>query len=280
MNRIPALHQLTLMETSPAELISIAATAGYRQICLFTHIPPVTLTGGGGRSPFPVVTEADKGEMLARLRDTGVAVTKVEFFLIRAETPIESYRAGLSLGAELGARRAVVHIHDMDEARALDRLVQLADLAQEYGLGIGLEFMGLSPACNSLARANWFLERARHPNLGLAIDALHLVRTGGTARDIRAIAPHRIVYAQLCDGKDLRISADYREEALDRLLPGTGVFPLVDIIRALPPAVDLDIEAPRPGLSHSGISASARASKALSLARALIAKADGGPRAA
>jgi sugar phosphate isomerase/epimerase len=262
------------MGTAPADLVTIAADAGYRHVCLFTHVPAVTLTGGGGPSPFPVVTKADRRILLARLRDTGVTVTNVEYFPVAADIPIESYRPALALGADLGARRAVVHIHDSDEARAVDGLGRLADLAQHYGLGIGLEFMGLSPACDSIARACWFLDQVRHPDLGLAIDALHLVRTGGTARDIRAVAPHRIVYAQLCDGAHLLRSADYRAEALDRLLPGHGVFPLEEIIRALPATADLDIEAPSRALTYAGPDASARAREALSLARGLLARAD------
>lgn len=275
MTRPLALHQLTLMATAPADLVTIAAGAGYRHVCLFTHVPAVTLTGGGGLSPFPVVTEADRRLLLARLRNTGVTVTNVEYFPVAADVPIESYRPALALGAELGARRAVVHIHDKDDARAVDGLGRLADLARHYGLGVGLEFMGLSPACDSIARACWFLDQVRHPDLGVAIDALHLVRTGGTAGDIRAVAPRRIAYAQLCDGADILPSTDYRAEALDRLVPGQGAFPLVEIIRALPAAADLDIEAPSRALALAGgTGAAARAREALSLARALIARAD------
>ena len=45
---------------------------------------------------------------------------------------LTAYREALALGAGLGARRAVAHIHDPDQSRAVDRLGQLADLAAEY----------------------------------------------------------------------------------------------------------------------------------------------------
>ncbi|UUZ62826.1 sugar phosphate isomerase/epimerase [Polaromonas sp. P1-6] len=266
MPRLLALHQITAMEAGPLDLVSIAAAVGCQQVCIFTHVPVAArLT-----SPFPVVTAQMKPQMLDRLREHHISVGNIEFFPVAEDVPVESYRAALALGAELGARRAVTHIHDLSDARAVQTLGQLADLVAEFGLTLGLEFMGLTPACNSLKRAAWFVEQVARPNAGIAVDALHLVRTGGTPADIAALPAHCYAYAQICDGRGLHVSADYLPEARDRMMPGEGDFPLQAIIEALPQATALDVEVPSVRLAQAGVSALERARAAVAKTRALI----------
>jgi len=271
MPRELALHQITAMEASPPELISIAATIGCSSVCIFTHIPESALPDGrSAATAFPLVTRQTLAEVKARMAETGVGVSNIEFFPIAADIPAETYREAFALGRELGAVRAVAHIHHPDDAGAVARMQEVADLAAEHGLGVGLEFMGLTPACNSVQRALWFVEAAQRPNLGLAVDALHLVRTGGTAADLRAIPAHHFAYAQICDGKGLYLSDDYLDEALDREMPGDGDFPLLDILAALPQATALDVEVPSPTRAGRGICALDRASEAVAKAHALL----------
>ncbi|GLS99781.1 hypothetical protein GCM10007897_11640 [Sphingobium jiangsuense] len=272
--RALALHQLTVREVPPAALPQIAATAGFGHVCLFTHVPAITLTGGG-KAAFPTVDRRNIRAVRNSLRDHGVGVTSFEYFPIAAEVPVESYRDAIALGAELGARRAVTHIHDRDEARALHKLGELTDIAAEYGVGVGLEFMGLSPACNSLQRALWFVEQAGRDTIGIGVDALHLIRSGGSVEDIRAVPPRRIVYAQICDGIGLHRSADYHAEALDRLMPGTGNFPLADFLRALHENADLDVEAPQSGRRQADMPPLDRAREAFAWTNTILANALG-----
>ena len=84
----------------------------------------------------------------------------------------------------------------------------------------------------------------RHLACGLGDDALHLFRTGGTLDALRAVDPAVIGYAQICDGPDLRVTGDYLDEAMHRMVPGTGVFPLQKFVGILGAQVDLDIEVP------------------------------------
>lgn len=268
--RALALHQLTVREVPPAALPQIAAAVGFGHVCLFTHVPAITLTGGG-RAAFPTVDRRNIRAVRNSLRDHRIGVTSFEYFPIAAEVPVENYRDAIALGAELGARRAVTHIHDRDEARALDRLGELTDLAAGYGVGVGLEFMGLSPACDSLRRALWFVERVGRDTIGIGVDALHLIRSGGSVEDIRAVPPRRIAYGQICDGFGLHRSADYRAEALDRLMPGTGDFPLADFLRALHETADLDVEAPQSGERQAGTPPLDRAREAFARTNMILA---------
>lgn len=273
MNRPLAIHQITVMDASPAELVAIAAAVGCQQVCVFTHIPAAAMPDGRKSSPFPLITRADAEEVKAALAKHGVGIGNIEFFPITPDLSVEIYREGLALGAELGAQRAVTHIHDTDDQRAIANLQALADMAAEYGLVLGIEFMGLTPACNSVERAAWFREQAGRPNIGIAVDALHLARTGGTPADVRAIPAEYICYAQICDGHGLFRSSDYLPEALDRALPGDGDFPLLELIEALPLAAALDVEVPCAQRAE-GISGLDHAREAVARTRALIQKAN------
>lgn len=270
MTRWLALHQITAMEASPVELVSIAADVGCQGVVVFTHVPAVGLPDGKPSRAFPLVTPDSKGAMLAALKSRAITVGNVEFFPIKSDVDVASYRDGLALGGELGAARAVTHVHDTDSARAVQNLGRLADIAGEYGLSLGLEFMGLTPGCDSIHKAAWFVEQVARSNLGIAVDALHLARTGGTPADIAALPAHYFAYSQICDGRGLHTSTDYLPEALDRLLPGDGDFPLLAMLEALPRHAALDVEVPSPTLASKGVPALERAREAVRRSRALI----------
>jgi len=268
--RTLGLHQITAMSAAPVELVSIAAEVGCQQVCVFTHVPTAGLPDTEIPMSFPLVTREDVRALQDRLRDCGVGVGNIEFFPVTSAGDIEKYREGFEIGAAIGARRAVTHIHDADDARAIDTLGRLCDLAAEYDLRLGLEFMGLTPACSSLGRAVWFVAQVGRANIGVGVDALHLARTGGTAADISALPAHCFTYGQICDGVGLHLASDYLPEAMDRLLPGDGNWPLVDIISALPVGTSLDVEVPSPSRLSQGISALQHAREAVERARNCI----------
>ncbi len=253
------------MDAGPVGLVSIAAEAGCDGVCIFTHIP-----ANVDKALFPVVDEGNKAELLKAMRDRDIAVSNVEFFPITADAEIADFCHGLALGAELGAARAVCHIHDTNSDRAVDTLGKLADLAAKYGLDLGLEFMGMTAGCRSLDHAAWFVDQVARPNLGIAIDMLHLVRTGGTVADVAALDSRYFSYAQICDGRGLHISSDYMGEALGRELPGDGDFPVQAIIEALPLCCPLDIEVPCSKLAERNVSMNEWVREAISRSRELI----------
>lgn len=263
-----ALHHFSLSDVPPLELVPLAAEVGCQGVCLFVESP--------AGFAFPMVTPAMLGGLRRRLTDYGVRVTNLEFFSLNADTDPESFRPALELGAALGGQLAVTHIHDTDSARALDSLGRFAVLAGEYDLRLGLEFMPLTPGCTSLTQAVEFVARAGRANVGVGIDALHLFRTGGTPADVCALAPELIAYAQLCDGLALAPGVDplepsrYAEEAFARQVPGQGVFPLAELIRALPPDVPLDVEVPQPQQARGNISPLRRARLAVEGARRVL----------
>lgn len=276
MPRPLALHQITALQCSPPELVSLAAELGCDGVCVFVHTPG---NPGPGRPVFPKVTPAMLPSMRQRMSDAGVAVTNVEYFPLTADVDLDAFRPALELGAGLGARRAVVHLHDADDQRGSDTLERFAGMAAEYGLGAGLELLGLSPGCPSLARAVQLVERIGLPNLGVAVDALHLQRTGSTPLDLAGLPRSLFSYAQLCDAPALADPAQaldptrYIAEAFDRLPPGEGAFPLVEMVRALPSDLPYDVEVPALRLVRAGVSPLEHARRAVTGARRVLAAA-------
>jgi sugar phosphate isomerase/epimerase len=236
----PGIHHITAVETDPISFVEIAAEIGCREISVFAQQP-------SERSVFPLVTRENKLAMRDKLRQTGVRLANIESFMISANTDVAVFRPAMELGAELGARGVVTQIFDTEEPRVIDKLGALCAMAEALGMKVAIEFMALTPAWNTLDRAAGLVERTALPNLAIAIDILHLVRSGGSPADVAILQPRLVAYAQLCDGTDLGVTRDYAAEAIgNRLAPGEGVFPLASFISALPAGTPLEVEVPQP----------------------------------
>ncbi len=264
------LHQITANELPPARLIELAAAVGCEEVCLFTHIPVAALPGDDAPTLFPVVDRDDLSELRSSLRANGVTVGNVEFFPITVDIDIEIYREGFELAAAIGAKRAVTHIHDPHDASAVDALGRLGELAAQHSLKLGLEFMGLTPACASIERAAWFTRQVGPATVGIGADALHLIRTGGTPQDVARTPAELFTYAQICDADGLHSTGDYLHEALERKLPGDGDFPLAAFVAALPPGIAVDVEIPSFTRIAAGGSALDHAREAVTRSRTLL----------
>jgi sugar phosphate isomerase/epimerase len=260
-----ALHQITMMEGGPEGLVRFAAEAGLDGVCLFTATP----LDANGRNMFPVVDPKAASTFKRLLRDHDMRVINAEYFPVMPGRDVADYLPALSLAAELGAKRLVTHIHETDGQRAEDQLSKLCTMALDNGLEVGLEFTGFSDGCSSLSRAAALHGRVNQPNLTIAIDALHLFRTGGTLEQVQTVDPAIIGYAQLCDGPDFRLSDDYLAEAMSRMIPGEGIFPLYDFVALLGPHVDIDIEVPN-SAPLTGSEARAWAHRAIAASRTLL----------
>jgi sugar phosphate isomerase/epimerase len=243
------------MDVGPLELIEIAAQCGYGHVSLFTNAPVVPIAGQEGKFQFPTVTPDIKEEVLARLGGLGLDVINAEFFLMRSDVDLETYRPGLALGRELGAKNAMTHIFEADPARATDLLGRFCAIAAEEDMRVSIEFCQMTPGCKTIHAARAFVEVLGAANLGFGICPMHLVRSGGTAADIAALDPAMLFYGQLNDGHGLHVAEAYFEEVHDRQLPGNGNFPLADIVRALPMSAPIEVKCPSDSRRKAGVSA-------------------------
>jgi len=244
MTRRLGLHQLSAMDLTPFELVEAAAACGYGAVSLFTNAPHVPIAGQEGKFVFPTVTPAMEREMRERLDALGLAMVNAEFFLLRAEVDLESYRAGLALGRALGARHAISHVFEADEGRATDILGRFCDIAAQEGMTVAIEFCQMTPGCRTIHQARRFVDLVGRANLGFGVCPMHLVRSGGTAADVAALDSRLLLYGQVNDGHGLHVSEAYFEEVHNRELPGNGDFPLHDILSALPATAPIEFKCP------------------------------------
>src|SRR5262245_32185728 len=194
-----SLAHLTVLDTTPPELVSVAAAAGFRTIGI-----RLTATPSVGVPPYDILGDGPLlRETLRRLADTGVSVLDTEFLRFEPEIPQGIPEGFLEVSARLGARNVLVMSAEPDESRTLERFCELCDRAAAYGLHVGLEF-AIYTGVRTLTRAAQVVARSKRPNASVLIDALHFSRSGGIPAHIAEVAPSLLRYAQICDaGPDM-----------------------------------------------------------------------------
>jgi sugar phosphate isomerase/epimerase len=239
-----SLAHLTVLDTTPPELVGVAAAAGFRTIGI-----RLTATPSVGVPPYDILHDGPLlRETLSRLADTGVSVLDTEFLRFEQDQPVGIPEGFLEVSARLGARHVLVMSAEPEESRTLDRFGDLCDRAAPYGLHVNLEF-AIYTGVRTLAHAADMIARSTRSNASALIDALHFSRSGGLPAHVAQVPPWRFRYAQICDaGPDMPGPTDtpslIREARTGRLLPGEGVLPLEALVAALPAEVPLAIEAP------------------------------------
>ena len=244
MSRPISLAHLTVLDTSPPELVTVAAAAGFRTIGI-----RLTATPSVGVPPYDILSDGPiLRETLRRLADTGVSVLDTEFLRFEPDRPVGVPEGFLEVSARLGAKNVLVMSAEPDEARTIERLGELCDRAAQYGLHVCLEF-AIYTGVRTLAHAASLLAKAKRSNASILIDALHFSRSGGVPAHVQQVDPALLRYAQICDASahmpgPTDTPALIREARTGRLLPGEGVLPLAELIAALPAGAPLAIEAP------------------------------------
>ncbi|MEE2951854.1 MAG: TIM barrel protein [Pseudomonadota bacterium] len=237
MNRPLGLGHFTFLSLPPADLVRLARAAGFDFVGLRFH--PVA---PGALHWLP--DAAGQRELQRVMAGEDIGLYDIETVVIDEDLRPETLIPAMDAAAALGGKR-INTCADRFE-RLPERFAQLCDLAAQRGLGVDIECMAWrgidSPkACLDL------IEESGAANAGYLVDALHHSRCGGTPAEIAAMAPERIVSAQLCDAPD---RAPTGSEALiteargERLIPGEGVLPLADLLGALPAHTVLSIELP------------------------------------
>jgi sugar phosphate isomerase/epimerase len=246
--RTLSLSPLTALDTSPPELVTAAAAAGFDatgiRVC-----PAADDTEWGLLD----LTSPMLRETRRRLAETGLQVLDVEVLRIHpAKEETEALRI-LDAAAALGARHVLVNGNDPDEGRTADRLAGICEAADARGLKIAVEFMIFSEI-KTIWDAQRLIDKVGSPTAGIVIDALHLHRSGTTPEELADIPPERLAYAQLCDGPRTLRDASWvglvNEARTDRHLPGSADFPLNRLLANLPAEIPISVEAPVAALAE------------------------------
>jgi len=233
------LDHLSLVDLDALTLIEAAADAGFAAVSLFATPIPI----GGAKNL--IEDAAARAAVFAALRATGLSVGIVEPFMLEPQIDWPLFERLAGLTAELGGTVNMLGMDDEPE-RLRDSLVRLVDIARAAGAPVIMEPFPLSAIRTPAVALE--LAQALGEDVGLCIDSLHVIRSGGSWADVAALPPDRIRHVQLNDGPLAPPANRGREAALERLLPGEGAFDLRALLPLLPAHATIAVEAPRRAL--------------------------------
>ena len=192
-----SLAHLTVLDASPADVVSIAAEAMLDAVGLRLH-PDVRFPDEPRYGTESTSSPAFK-DVKRRLEDTGLALLDVEVVRLMPDMDPESYVPLMEMGAELGAGHVLVLGSDPDETRSTDNFGKLCALAEPFGLTVVLEFVRFNEV-RSMAQAHRIIQACGADNGRILIDTLHFFRADETPEGVRALDPGLFPYIQICDG--------------------------------------------------------------------------------
>ena len=241
MSHSLSLAALTILDAGPAGQIRAAAEAGWRSVGL--RLMPLLASDAA-----VVGNTSAEREIVALLADTNMAVLEIGVFPVKPAMDWALIEAVCAFSGRIGANQIVCPVEDPDRGRRTASLQRLADCAARHDLWALVEFNPYS-ACKSLTEALDLVAAARHPNVALVIDVLHLSRSGGHPDHLRSVDPALLQLVHLCDAplppSRQRLVDELRAESRSaRLLPGEGALWLDRLLAVLPPHTRLSIEAP------------------------------------
>lgn len=141
--------------------------------------------------------------------------------------------------SELGCPYVVVVPSPLPEGKGREDAIEesvrvlgeLSFVADRHNVALAFEFLG-QPGCSvqTLELADEIVRHVARANVGLVIDSFHFYAGGSSLLSVEALDPSRLFVLHINDAEDLP-----REQLEDRhrLLPGLGILPLKEILRAL-----------------------------------------------
>lgn len=268
------IEPLSVFGLPPVDFVNLAADLGLGYIGITLTSMPF---GPQSYPPFSLSDDpALRRETLAALRDRGVAISLGDGFVLREGADLRDRADDVAIMAELGAQRINTVSFDPDLHRSVDQFGIVSELAAAAGMETTLEF-GPGLSVPDLPTALGAVGEVGRPDFRLNIDTMHLVRSGSGADDIAALDPDVIGYIQLSDVPLVPSIPSYMEEAcFERMVPGSGELPLLDLLAALPRHRVIGLEVPLRSEAEAGVGPHARLGRCVDAARDLLARLDDG----
>lgn len=238
-----SLAHLTLINCTPAELVYVAARAGYDAVS--PRLITMNVPGEFEQSPL------DRAQIQATktaLATTGLKVLDIELARITEDCNPRDFEAALELGGELGARHMIMSAWTTrrdDRDFLLDVYIETCNLAAPYGLTIDLEFPSFS-RLRTLDEVLDIVRAADQPNGGILVDTLYLHLSRVDLGELLHVPQELLHFLHISDC--LPGIADTREGMIQlardaRLYPGEGWIDFAGIIERCPP-MNYSIELP------------------------------------
>jgi sugar phosphate isomerase/epimerase len=238
-----SLAHLTVLGCAPPEMTYVAARAGYDYIS-----PRLIMMGVAGEAHHDYDLSNDR-EMFRQtkraLADTGLKVHDIELARIRDDLDVKTFLPAMEVAAELGARHVISSVWTANETAALERFIELCDLARPLKLTVDLEFVSWADLVN-LRQAIEFLNKANCENTGILVDVLHFSRSRVSPDELDSVPAKLFHFVHLCDAP--AEIPDTKEELIhtgrdERLYVGEGGIDVAAIVNRIP-EVPYSIELP------------------------------------
>jgi len=267
-----ALDHLTVVDCTPCEVVAIAAEVGCQSVCLFLQpmevlprMPSFELIGA----------TAERRETRRRCQDLGITVDLAYPFTLTARTELDTFQAALETAAWLEVRAVNTLLYDRDPQRRLDKFTAFCQLAAGYDLAVAVEFYPLSQVRTLREALDLVACAEESGSVGVNVDLLHLMRSGGRVAEVAAAPAGALLYAQYCDGQRTLDARDWSWEASSqRLLPGEGEFDVQQFARSLPIGTRCSVEVPQEREILQALSPRERAARAVAATRRAIDSAE------
>jgi sugar phosphate isomerase/epimerase len=259
------------MGLPPVSFVNLAADLGLQYMAISLSAMPNPY----GYPPFSLMDDADlRRDTIAALRDRGVSISLGDGFVVREGVDMRDRAAEFEIMAELGAQQVNTVSFDPDLNRSIDQFGTVAEQAASNGMTATLEFAPTLTVAD-LPTAVAAVRQVGRPDFRLLIDTMHLVRSGSGPQDVAGLDPNLIGYIQLADVPLAPIIPDYMEEAcFERMVPGTGELPLLDLLAVLPRHLVIGLEVPQRSEADAGVGPLVRLGRCVEAARSLLAKLD------
>lgn len=266
MDRI-GIERLCVFGMPPVAFVELAADLGVQYVA--TGLRPLVYNPHGYPDWSLRDDPALRREMLAAMGDRGVSISLIEGFGVAPQADVGDYAADLEIVRGLGCTRINVASIDRDVQRSFDQFAKIAGMAGALGIETVIE-IGPGPVAK-LPAAVAAVRHVGRPDFRLLIDTMHFVRSGSGPADIAALDPGIVGYVQLCDVPLVSKHARYMDEALhERMVPGTGELPLLEMLAALPRDLVLGLEVPQRSLAEAGVGPHERVGRCVAATRSLL----------
>jgi sugar phosphate isomerase/epimerase len=266
-NRL-GIETISAFGLPPVAYVHLAADLGCAHIS--TGLTPIDINPHG-YAPFNLRDDASlRREMNAAMRDRGVSISLAEGLTIKPGIEALARAVEFDAFAELGVKRINVVSIDPDWERTLDQFAVTVEMAAARGMESTTEFApGLTVSDMSSALAA--IRHVGRPDFRLLIDTMHFIRSGSRPADLAGLDPDLIGYVQLCDAPLVSRYATYMQEAMtERLIPGQGELPLLEILKAVPCDRVVSLEVPLLSQAKAGMGPHERLRPAVAAARRLL----------
>ncbi len=231
-----AFAPTSLPEAKPLDFLAAAEAAGFDGVGLRLNKSP-------GLPFHPVAGDAVLvREMKRRLKDSKLFVLDILSFYLLPQTDFDGFKPGLELGAELGAKYAMVIGDDPDWLRLSDNFGRFCDEAARFGISAVIEFVAYR-ALATLELAQRIVAETGRKNAVICVDPLHFARGGGKPADVKRVDPKLLPYMQLSDGVLFPGEPPAQRKVQgERRMPGEGTLPLAELLAAMPKGIPLSVE--------------------------------------